>query len=50
VDTLRHWERGDRSPRGATLVLLNLIDRDPKSELKALDAVPPERGVPAAIQ
>lgn len=23
--TLRHWERGDRSPRGASLVLLNVI-------------------------
>ena len=36
VATLRHWERGDRSPQGATLVLLNLIDRDPKAVLRAL--------------
>ena len=36
VATLRHWERGDRSPKGATLVLLNLIDRDPKGVLRAL--------------
>ena len=36
VATLRHWERGDRRPQGATLVLLNLIDRDPKGVLRAL--------------
>jgi putative transcriptional regulator len=24
VATLRHWERGDRSPRGASLVLLKI--------------------------
>ena len=36
VATLRHWERGDRSPQGATLALLNLIDRDPKGVLRAL--------------
>lgn len=36
VATLRHWERGDRSPQSATLVLLNLIDRDPKGVLRAL--------------
>lgn len=36
VATLRHWEQGDRSPRGAALVLLNLIDRDPKAVLRAL--------------
>jgi putative transcriptional regulator len=50
VATLRHWERGDRSPQGATLVLLNLIDRDPKGVLKALDAGPHERGSNAAMQ
>lgn len=36
VATLRHWERGDRSPQGPALVLLNLIDRDPKAVLRAL--------------
>lgn len=36
VATLRHWERGDRSPQGAALVLLNLIDRDPTGVLRAL--------------
>jgi len=29
VATLRHWERGDRSPHGASLVLLNVIQRAP---------------------
>ncbi len=36
VATLRHWERGDRSPSGASLVLLNVIDRNPKAVLDAL--------------
>ena len=36
VATLRHWERGDRSPQGPALVLLNLIDRDPAGVLRAL--------------
>jgi putative transcriptional regulator len=36
VATLRHWERGDRSPRGASLVLLNVIDRNPTAVLQAL--------------
>lgn len=29
VATLRHWERGDRTPQGAALVLLNVIKRAP---------------------
>ena len=36
VATLRHWERGDRSPNGAALVLLNVIDRDPHAVMRAL--------------
>ena len=36
VATLRHWEQGDRQPRGADLVLLDLIDRDPKNVPQAL--------------
>ena len=36
VATLRHWERGDRSPQGPALVLLNLIERDPGGVLRAL--------------
>ena len=33
--TLRHWERGDRSPQGPALVLLNIIDRNPEALLEA---------------
>jgi len=36
VATLRHWERGDRNPRGAALVLLNVIERDPNAVMRAL--------------
>lgn len=36
VATLRHWERGDRNPQGPALVLLNIIDRDPKAVMRAL--------------
>ncbi|PUE41037.1 DNA-binding transcriptional regulator [Limnohabitans sp. Hippo3] len=36
VATLRHWERGDRSPSCASLVLLNVIDRNPSAMLQAL--------------
>jgi len=36
VSTLRHWERGDRVPQGAALVLLNVVEREPQAVLKAL--------------
>lgn len=36
VATLRHWERGDRSPQGAALVLLNVIKRAPDAVQAAL--------------
>jgi putative transcriptional regulator len=36
--TLRHWERGDRNPRGASLVLLNVIDHNPNAVIAALTA------------
>ena len=36
VSTLRHWERGDRIPRGPALVLLNVVAKEPKAVLKAL--------------
>jgi len=36
VATLRHWERGDRNPQGAALVLLNVIERDPSAVMRAL--------------
>lgn len=36
LGTLRHWERGDRKPKGPALVLLNLVQRDPATILKLL--------------
>ena len=36
VSTLRHWERGDRTPQGPALVLLNVVAKEPKVVLKAL--------------
>jgi len=36
LGTLRHWERGDRSPRGPALVLLNVIKKNPIAVLEAL--------------
>ena len=36
VSTLRHWERGDRVPRGPALVLLNIVEKEPEAVLKAL--------------
>ena len=36
VATLRHWERGDRTPQGASLVLLNVIKHAPDAVRAAL--------------
>ena len=36
VSTLRHWERGDRRPRGPALVLLNVVAKEPHVVLEAL--------------
>ena len=36
VSTLRHWERGDRTPHGPALVLLNVVAKDPGAVLNAL--------------
>lgn len=38
VSTLRHWERGDRTPQGPALVLLNVIAKEPKIVLQALSS------------
>ncbi len=38
LGTLRHWERGDRKPRGPALVLLNVVEKEPRVVLKALSA------------
>ncbi|GGP54228.1 NadS family protein [Shewanella saliphila] len=36
LGTLRHWERGDRTPRGPALVLLNVLSKDPQAVIRAL--------------
>ena len=36
VSTLRHWERGDRTPQGPALVLLNVVAKAPEAVLSAL--------------
>jgi putative transcriptional regulator len=38
LGTLRHWERGDRKPRGPALVLLNVVKKNPAAVLEALSA------------
>ncbi len=38
LGTLRHWERGDRKPRGPALVLLNVVAKEPEAVLRALSA------------
>jgi transcriptional regulator with XRE-family HTH domain len=37
--TLRHWERGDRTPHGPALVLLNVIERNPAAVIEALSGL-----------
>jgi len=39
LGTLRHWERGDRKPRGPALVLLNVVKKDPSAVLSALSVI-----------
>jgi len=34
--TLRRWEKGEQSPRGPALVLLNLLQKEPQTFYKAL--------------
>lgn len=36
IGTLRHWEQGFRSPRGAARVLLKVINHNPKAVIKAI--------------
>lgn len=38
LGTLRHWERGDRTPRGPSLVLLNVVSKEPEAVLRALSS------------
>ncbi len=39
VGTLRHWERGDRTPRGPARVLLNVVAKEPQAVLRALSVL-----------
>jgi putative transcriptional regulator len=36
LGTLRHWEQGLRTPRGAALVLLKVVDKNPKAVIEAV--------------
>ena len=36
LSTLRHWERGDRTPKGPARVLLHVAAREPHAVLRAL--------------
>jgi len=36
LGTLRHWEQGDREPKGAALVLLNVVEKNPTAVINAL--------------
>ena len=36
LGTLRHWERGDRTPRGPALVLLTVLSKNPAAVIQAL--------------
>ncbi len=36
IGTLRHWEQGLRSPRGAARVLLKVVERNPKAVMAAV--------------
>ena len=38
VGTLRRWEKGDRTPQGPALVLLNLVHKAPQTILNVLDS------------
>ncbi|MFT5521741.1 MAG: putative transcriptional regulator [Enterobacterales bacterium] len=36
LGTLRHWEQGDREPKGPALVLLNVVEKNPQAVIRAL--------------
>lgn len=36
VGTLRNWEQGRRRPEGPALALLHIIDKEPRTAVKAL--------------
>ena len=37
LGTLRHWEQGLRSPRGAARVLLKVVERNPQAVIQAIN-------------
>ena len=37
LSTLRHWERGDRTPKGPARVLLHVVAYEPQAVLRALE-------------
>jgi putative transcriptional regulator len=37
IGTLRHWEQGLRTPRGAARVLLKVVEQNPKAVMKAIN-------------
>ena len=37
LSTLRHWERGDRTPKGPARVLLHVAAHEPQAVLRALE-------------
>jgi putative transcriptional regulator len=46
LSTLRHWERGDRIPRGPARVLLHVVAKAPRAVLSALATPGNSEGVP----
>ncbi len=36
LGTLRHWEQGLRTPKGTALVLLKVVDKNPKAVIEAV--------------
>ena len=36
LGTLRHWEQGLRTPRGAARVLLKVVDKNPQAVIEAV--------------
>ena len=37
LSTLRHWERGERTPQGPARVLLHVAAHEPQAVLRALE-------------
>jgi len=37
IGTLRHWEQGLRTPRGAARVLLKVVEQNPQAVIRAIN-------------